>query len=53
MGIPLRERAPRMSQRIASASLRSVRNSVGTWIVAPPTRLGRTSTAGVALRRAC
>src|SRR5437667_6525807 len=38
-----------MSQRIASAVLRSGRTSVGTWYVAPPTRRERTSISGDAL----
>ncbi len=42
-----------MSQRRASAKRRSSRISIGTWYVAPPTRRGRTSIMGVALRMAC
>ncbi len=45
--------APLISHLIARASLRTRRNSVGTWYVAPPTRFGRTSTSGVAFLNAC
>ena len=50
MGLPDLAREAAIIQRMANARRRSGRTSVGTWYVAPPTRLGFTSRCGVAFR---
>ncbi len=53
MGRPLLARAAPMIQRMARLCCRVLFTCIGTWYVAPPTRLERTSTVGLTCSTAC